>query len=118
MRQVVFIVCALLMMCAGVHATDIRLKLPVNAEVVSEDVSGTTWRQNARLKVPYVAAVNQIKAVIGQQGWRQKQELTLGNQKDRCLLVFAQGKTEITVMIWKVGIAETGFSWGVYEKGK
>ena len=95
------------------HAQDASLRLPVNAKVVSEDVSGTTWRQNCVLQVTYTAAVNQLKAVIGSQGWSLKQELGLGTQNDRCLLVFSRGKTDLTVMVWKIGVGETGFSWGV-----
>ena len=101
---------------ATVCAKDVSLRLPVNAVVVSEDVSGTTWRQNAVLRVTYTAAVNQLKAVIGQQGWRLKQELTLGTAaSDRSLIVFTRGKTDITVMVWKISVGETGFSWGASE---
>jgi len=89
------------------------LRLPVNAEVVSEDISGSSWRQNCVLKVSYVATLNQLKAVIGRQGWAFRRQQDLGALNDRCLLVFAKGKTELTVMVWKIDVAETGFSWGM-----
>ena len=110
--------CIALASVRAAGATDVRLKLPVNAEVVSEDLTGSAWRQSCKLNVSYAAAVNQIKAVIGQQGWQLTQEMKLGDQNDRSLLVFARGKAEITVMAWKVGVAETGFSWGVNEPKK
>lgn len=121
-REMKKAVCGLLCVmfaAASVCAKDVSLRLPVNAVVVSEDVTGTTWRQNAILRVTYTAAVNQLKAVIGQQGWRLKQELTLGTvASDRSLLVFARGETDITVMVWKISVGETGFSWGANENKK
>lgn len=103
----------LLMFCFFIPAAWGTLRLPVNAEIVGEDLKGDCWRQNARLRVTYTAALTQLKAVIGQQGWHLKQELKLGTTNDRCLLVFSSGKAEITVMVWKIGINEAGFSWGV-----
>ena len=92
------------------------LRLPVNAEVVSEDLSGSTWRQNARIGVSYVGAINQLRAVFGQQGWAFRRRQDLGSLNDKCLLVFVKGKTELTVMVWKVGVSETGFSWGMSDR--
>lgn len=90
------------------------LRLPVNAEIVDEDLKGGGWRQNARLHVTYVSAVNQLKATIGQQGWRLKQEIKMGQTgAARCLLVFVRDKAEISVMVWSIGVSETGFSWGM-----
>ena len=113
-----FLILSVMAVTAWAGVTDVSLRLPVNAEVVSEDTFGSTWKQNAALRVTYVSAINQLKAVIGQQGWQLKQELKLGLANDRCLLVFERGKTGITVMVWKVGVSETGFSWGVNETKK
>jgi hypothetical protein len=114
-RYSVFIVCFFAV--AAVRAADIRLRLPVNAEVVSEDVSGESWRQNCRIGVSYTAAVNQLRAVIGQQGWVLKHTIQMGAaQSDRCLMTFTRGRAEVTVMAWKVGVGETGFSWGSVKK--
>jgi hypothetical protein len=112
----IFILCSLLLIPAGYAAESVKplaVRLPVNAVVLSEDESGAAWRQNCRLGVSYVAAVKQLKAVIGQQGWQMTKEFGIGAQNDRCLLTFSRGKTEITVMVWKVGVAETQFSWGI-----
>ena len=106
-----FLLCPFLCMAAPAV-----LRLPVNAEVMSEDLSGSTWRQNARIGVSYVGAVNQLKAVFGQQGWVFRRRQDIGSLNDRCLLVFVKGRTELTVMVWKVGVSETGFSWGVSDR--
>jgi len=91
------------------------IRLPVTAVVAVSDDSGTTWRCNGAMPVTYASTVNQMKACLGGQGWRVKQVIVMGEKKDRTLLSFENGKRKITVMIWRIDLAQTGFSWGIVE---
>jgi hypothetical protein len=105
--------CLLLPVQAGVKTYAIRM--PVSAVVTASDDSGTTWRRNGVMPVTYVSAVSQMKACLGGQGWVLRQTIPLGKGNDRTLMNFENGKRKITMMIWKIKLNQTGFSWGIVE---
>ncbi len=91
------------------------LRMPVSAVITESDDSGKTWRQNGVMPVTYVSAVSQLKACLGSQGWKLKQNIPLGSATDRTLMNFEKGKKKITVMVWKIKLNQAGFSWGIME---
>ena len=91
------------------------LRMPVTAVITESDDSGKTWRRNGIMPVTYMSAVNQMKACLAGQGWIVKQIIPLGRKNDRTLINFEKGKQKITVMIWRMDLAKTGFSWGIIE---
>jgi hypothetical protein len=91
------------------------IRMPVSAVITESDDSGKTWRQNGVMPVTYVSAVSQIKACLGNQGWKLKQNISLGSTMDRTLMNFEKGKKKITVMVWKIKLTQAGFSWGIVE---
>jgi hypothetical protein len=68
-----------------------------------------------RMPVTYVSAVTQMSACLRGQGWVVKQTIPLGRKNDRTLINFQNGKQKITVMLWRIDLAKTGFSWGIVE---
>ncbi len=91
------------------------LRMPVTAVITEADDSGKTWRRNGVMPVTYVSAVNQMRACLKGQGWIAKQVIPLGRKNDRTLISFENGKQKITVMLWRIDLAKTGFSWGIVE---
>lgn len=91
------------------------IRMPVSAVITDTDDSGKTWRQNGVMPVTYTSAVNQLKACFCSQGWKLKQTIPLGREKDRTLLSFEKGKSKVTVMVWKIKLNQAGFSWGIVE---
>jgi len=91
------------------------LRMPVSAVITESDDSGKTWRRNGVMPVTYVSAVNQMRACLKGQGWVVKQAIPLGRKNDRTLVNFENGKQKITVMLWRIDLAKTGFSWGIVE---
>jgi hypothetical protein len=91
------------------------LRMPVTAVITEADDSGKTWRRNGVMPVTYVSAVNQMRACLNGQGWVVKQVIPLGRRNDRTLINFVNGKQKITVMLWRIDLAKTGFSWGIIE---
>lgn len=91
------------------------LRMPVTAVITESDDSGKTWRRNGAMPVTYTSAVNQLRACLTGQGWVVKQIIPLGRKNDRTLINFEKGKQKITVMIWRMDLAKTGFSWGIIE---
>lgn len=103
----------LLSVAAAAPGADFSIRLPVSATVTSTDNTGKTWRQNGFLPVPYVAAVNQISACLRGQGWKRTQYISLGKDKSRCIMVWECGGKKITVMVWRILVDQSGFSWGI-----
>jgi hypothetical protein len=91
------------------------LRMPVTAVITESDDSGKTWRRNGVMPVTYVSAVTQMSACLRGQGWVVKQTIPLGRKNDRTLINFQNGKQKITVMLWRIDLAKTGFSWGIVE---
>jgi len=91
------------------------LRMPVSAVITESDDSGKTWRRNGVMPVTYVSTVNQMRACLKGQGWVVKQAIPLGRKNDRTLINFENGKQKITVMLWRIDLAKTGFSWGIVE---
>jgi len=105
---------ALLLPAQGAVKT-YSIRMPVTAVITESDDSGKTWRRNGVMPVTYVSAVNQLRACLTSQGWVVKQTIPLGRKNDRTLINFENGKQKITVMIWRIELAKTGFSWGIIE---
>jgi hypothetical protein len=46
-------------------------------------------------------------------GWRHVHSIELGSRRDRVLMSFRRGDTELTVMVSRMGVAKSAFSCGV-----
>ena len=90
--------------------TDTLFRLPVTAVITATDNSGKTWKQNGYLPVTYANAVKQMSASLRGSGWSQVRFIDM--KTERCLMVWKKNKKEITIMMWKVLVDQTGFSWG------
>jgi hypothetical protein len=115
-KQIVIVYLVLLLIPFSYGAVKTySLRMPVTAVITESDDTGKTWRQNGVMPVTYVSAVSQIKACLGNQGWKLKQNIPLGSATDRTLMNFEKGKKKITVMVWKIKLTQAGFSWGIVE---
>ena len=109
-----FILTFLISLCVtSVIAADFSIRLPVSAVITNSDNSGKTWKQNGYIPITYVTAVTQMSACLRGQGWKEIQYIGMGKDKSRCIMVWQRGKKKITVMIWKVLVDQSGFSWGI-----
>lgn len=116
MKQLVIVYLVLLLIPFSYGAVKTySIRMPVSAVITESDDSGKTWRQNGVMPVTYVSSVSQIKACLGSQGWKLKQNIPLGSAMDRTLMNFEKGKKKITVMVWKIKLTQAGFSWGIVE---
>lgn len=119
MRVAVRVLLALgaLLFAEGVLAVERPLfKLPLAAKVTESSLKGGTWRENGVIKTPYVHAVGQFKSALARDGWNFVREIALQKPAGRSLIVWKRGKTEITLMLWRIKPKETGFSWGVSQQ--
>lgn len=91
-------------------------KLPLAAKVTESSPKGGTWRENGVIVAPYVHALGQFKSTLARDGWSFVREIALQKPAGRSLIVWKRGKTEITLMLWRIKPKETGFSWGVSQK--
>lgn len=116
MRTLVMAVIALgaLLFAEGALAVERPLfKLPLAAKVTESSPKGDTWRENGVVSAPYVHAVGLFRSTLARDGWSFVREIALQKPAGRSLIVWKRGKTEITLMLWRIKPMETGFSWGV-----
>ncbi len=113
MKKVFIIIFICMLLGTQIHGAEFLLRLPVSAVVTSSDNSGKTWSQNGYLPVTYVTALKQMSSALRAEGWKQIQHINLKKSQSSCIMVWQRQNRKITVMIWKVLIDQTGFSWGV-----
>lgn len=119
MRVAVRVLLALgaLLFAKGALAVERPLfRLPLAAKVTESSPKGGTWRENGVIKAPYVHSVGQFKSALARDGWSFVREIALQKPAGRSLIVWKRGKTEITLMLWRIKPRKTGFSWGVSQQ--
>ena len=107
---------ATLMVAAAVVAAPsqaVPFRMPVGAKVVSASPDGRGWGLSGELDVPFVQARARLLSAAEADGWRHVHSIELGSRRDRVLMSFRRGDSELTVMVSRVGVAKCAFSCGV-----
>ena len=92
---------------------EVSIRLPVGCVVTDNDNSGKTWAQSGFINVTYVTALNNFTSSLRSQGWREIQHIEMGKEKLQSIMLWQRGNDKLTLMLWKVQVAQTGFSWGI-----
>ena len=85
--------------------------LPPGAKVSAPVQNGKGWQAVGELPVSFQQAQVQLSARIAAANWAHRHTITLG--RDRVLDAWRRGKEELTVMVWRVETAKSGFSYGI-----
>ena len=92
--------------------------MPVAAEVQETTKDGKGWQETGVARMTYVQAVGQFKASLAQSGWTYLHTVVLSSRNERLLLTWKKDRRELTMMLWRIDVGRTGFSWGVSEMSK
>ena len=89
------------------------LPLPVSARPQGGGQKGGGWQEQGMLPVTFVHAEGQFKSLMAQRGWRFLHSVPIAPGNTRTVYAWRRGKQEMTLMLWRIDIEKTGYSWGI-----
>ena len=92
--------------------------LPIAARVSDESMDGKGWQERGVVTVPYVQAEGNFRSSMNQSGWGFLHKVSLGGRNGRALYTWRKGRRELTLMLWRIDVNRTGFSWGMADNGR
>ena len=90
-------------------------RLPVGAIETSASPDGRGWLKTGVIPVTFVSARQQFASAIKVAGWRCVHSIPIGGADDKTIVSWRRGRQELTVMLWRIAVDRTGFSWGLTE---
>lgn len=106
----------LLVLAAGTVPAAEPFRLPVGARVMSTAADGKGWSASGEVNAPLVQARARLMSAVTAADWTFLHEIPLGRRNERRLLAFRRGAYELTVMVWRVSVDRSGFSYGLSGK--
>lgn len=92
--------------------------LPLSAHVTQTSVKNGGWTEAGTIGVVFVQAEGSFKSAMAQSGWKFLHKVSLGGYNVRSLYTWRKGNRELTLMLWRIDVGKTGFSWGLAKAGK
>ena len=117
MRNVFVALVVLLFVTRSAEALAL-FRMPISAKVTERSADGKGWREQGVLDVTFVQSAGQFKAALAQDGWRFLHAVPVGGANMRSLYSWKRGNQTVTLMLWRIDVGKTGFSWGVSTEGK
>ncbi len=93
-------------------------RLPLAACVVERSGDGKGWLEQGVIGVTYVQAEGQFKSALTRDGWVFLHAVPLAGANERTLYSWKRGRFSVTLMLWRIDVGKTGFSWGVADADK
>lgn len=115
MKKAIYIFAALMLSLAG-NANPPGLapfRMPVGARVLSHGRDFKGWQESGEIGVTFAAARSQFLSCVAASGWRLRHTIPMGEKNDRAIITWRRGGRELTIMLWRIDVDRTGFSWGV-----
>lgn len=91
---------------------------PVSARPLGGGQKGGGWQEQGSLPVTFVHAEGQFKSMMAQRGWRFLHSVPIAPGNTRTLYAWRRGNQEMTLMLWRIDVGKTGYSWGVSSAKK
>ena len=108
--------------CASAHVAGIQESrpfiLPIAAKVVELSKDGKGWLESGVMKVPFVQAEASFKSAMAQSGWKYIHAVALGRGNTHTLYTWNRGSNELTLMLRRIDVGKTAFSWGLSHSRK
>lgn len=92
--------------------------LPIAAKALEQSKDGKGWLESGVIKVPFVQAEASFKTALSQGGWRFRSVVKLGRASGHSLYTWQRGGNELTLMLRRIDVNRTAFSWGLANVGK
>ena len=119
--RVTFVIFSLFTVC--LDATPVKagprlFSLPISAKVLEESKDGKGWLESGVIMVPFVQAEASFKSAMAQSGWKYRHAVALGKSNSHTLYTWHRGGRELTLMLRRIDVNRTAFSWGLAKAGK
>ncbi|MBQ7190313.1 MAG: hypothetical protein IJR99_12960 [Kiritimatiellae bacterium] len=92
--------------------------LPVGAIITDSSETGKGWKERGVFGVTFVNAQKQFQSACLKNGWQFVHTVPLALSGGHSLYTWRRGSQELTLMLWRIDVGRTGFSWGVSKSGK
>lgn len=92
--------------------------LPVAAKAAERSKDGKGWLESGMMAVPFVQAEASFKAAMAQGGWKYLHAVALSKGNRHTLYTWRRGGNELTLMLRRVDVNKTSFSWGLAKSEK
>ena len=94
--------------------------LPIAAKVTEYSRDGKGWLESGVMTVPFVQAEGSFKAAMTQSGWKFRHLVSLSGRSRgaHTLYTWLRGGNELTLMLRRIDVNRTAFSWGLAKAGK
>lgn len=93
-------------------------RLPIAARDVEHSRDGKGWLESGVMTVPFVQAEGSFKAALAQSGWKYLHAVALGKGNSHTLYTWRRSGNELTLMLRRIDVNRTAFSWGLAKTGK
>lgn len=87
--------------------------LPIAAKAVEASKDGKGWLEGGVMRVPFVQAEASFKSAMAQSGWVYLHAVALGKGNTYTLYTWRRGGNELTLMLRRIDVNKTSFSWGL-----
>ena len=115
---VIFAVVASFVLYAKMDQVARPFTLPIAAKAVEQSKDGKGWREGGVMSVPFVQAEASFKSAMVQSGWKYLHAVALSKGNRHTLYTWRRGGNELTLMLRRIDVNKTSFSWGLAKTGK
>ena len=92
--------------------------LPIAAKATGQSKDGKGWLESGVITVPFVQAEASFKSAMAQSGWKYRHAVALGKSNSHTLYTWHRGDRELTLMLRRIDVNRTAFSWGLAKADK
>lgn len=92
--------------------------LPPSAKVVERGAEGNGWLESGVMSVSFVSAEAQMTTALSRSGWSFVHRVPMPERGNGVVCAYKKGSEELMLMLWRVDVGKTGYSWGIAGSGK
>ncbi len=92
--------------------------LPPSAKVVERGAEGNGWLESGVMSVSFVSAEAQMTTALSRSGWSFVHRVPMPGRGNGVVCAYKKGSEELMLMLWRVDVGKTGYSWGIAGSGK
>ena len=103
-----------MLMAASLTANVVRpFTLPVAAKSVETSKDGKGWLERGVISASFVQTEASFKSAMAQSGWKYLHAVALSKGNRHTLYTWRRGGNELTLMLRRIDVNKTSFSWGL-----
>ena len=112
MMRPVWTILALALIAGTVLAAG-PFRLPIGACTTKSAAVNGGWQVSGEIGVPFVQARARFMSAVMAAGWTLRHEIPLAKGNDRTILAFMRGGYDLTLMVSRVSVTRSAFSYGI-----